>query len=105
MGTFHHDKHALHGMTVVVDTIGPEIAIGRCDDIDASGIILHDADVHRESEGGPTKAEWVAKASQFGVWPRHRRLVIPRQRVTSVRRLGEVGVGRYKIPAMTAGEH
>ena len=50
MGTFHHDKHELHGITVIVDTTGPEIYIGRCDDIVAQGVILRDADVHREGQ-------------------------------------------------------
>lgn len=90
MGTFHDDKHELHGITVVVDTGGEEIFVGRCDDMDDDRVILLDADVHREGEGGASKEEWVRKASQFGVWPRHRRLVLPREQVASVRRLGEV---------------
>jgi len=90
MGTFHHDTHELHGITVVVDTAGPEIFVGRCDDMDGERVILLDVDVHREGEGGESKAEYVAKAARFGVWTKHRRLVIPRDRVTSVRRLGEV---------------
>ena len=32
MGTFHQGKSELHGITVVVDTTGPEIFVGRCDD-------------------------------------------------------------------------
>ena len=32
MGTFHHDKHELHGITVVVDTEGPKVFVGRCDE-------------------------------------------------------------------------
>ena len=30
MGTFHDGLGELHGLTVVVDTRGPQIAIGRC---------------------------------------------------------------------------
>lgn len=91
MGTFHHDKHELHGITVVVDTDGPEIWVGRCDDIDDDKVILRDADGHREGDDGHGKQEWVERASKFGVWAKHKRLVVPRARVTSVRRLGEVG--------------
>jgi len=90
LGTFHDDKHELHGITVVVDTDGEEIFVGRCDDIDAQRVILLDADVHRDGENGEGKEDWVRKAAQLGVWPRHRRLVLPRERVTTVRRLGEV---------------
>jgi hypothetical protein len=91
MGTFHQGKHELHGITVVVDTDGPEVYVGRCDDVNAGGIILHDADVHVDGNEGRSKAEYVRDASRFGVWPKHRLLVVDGTRVTSVRRLGEVG--------------
>jgi hypothetical protein len=90
MGTFHQGKSELHGITVVVDTTGPEIFVGRCDDEDDRGILLHDADVHRDGEGGRTKDEYVRRAAQLGVWKKYDRLLIPRDRIASVRRLGEV---------------
>ncbi len=90
MGTFHHDKSPLHGITVVVDTTGSEVFVGRCDDEDERGIVLHDADVHREGEDGRSKQQYVERASRFGVWKKHDRLFIPRERVASVRRLGEL---------------
>ena len=91
MGTFHHDKHELHGITVVVDTHGAEVYVGRCDDMDAGRVILLDADVHRDGDDGKSKDDWVAQASLYGVFPKHRRLVVDRAQVSSVRRLGEVG--------------
>lgn len=91
MGTFHHDKHELHGITVVVDTEGDEIFVGRCDDMDDERVILLDADVHRQGDDGKSKDDWVGKAAMYGVFPRHRRLVVARTQVTSVRRLGEIG--------------
>ncbi len=90
MGTFHHDKHKLHGITVVVDTDGPEIFIGRCDDMDAERVFLLDVDVHTDGEGGKSKQEYVQRAAQFGTWKKHDRLVVDRARVTSVRRLGDL---------------
>ena len=90
MGTFHHDKHELHGITVVVDTDGPEIFIGRCDDMDAERVFLLDVDFHTDGDGGKSKEEYVKKAAQFGTWKKHDRLVVDRARVTSVRRLGDV---------------
>jgi hypothetical protein len=90
MGTFHHDKHQLHGITVVVDTDGPEVWVGRCDDMDDERLILLDADAHRDGDDGRSKDDWVARAAQYGVWARHRRVVLPRERVTSVRPLGEL---------------
>lgn len=90
MGTFHHDKSELHGITVVVDTSGPEIYVGRCDDMDDERVILLDVDVHRDGEDGKSKDEYVTRAARFGVWARHARLVLDRRDVTSVRRLGEI---------------
>jgi hypothetical protein len=90
MGTFHHDKSALHGITVVVDTAGPEVFVGRCDDEDESGIVLHDADVHCDGDEGRSKQEYLARAARYGVFKKHHRLFIPRERVTSVRRLGDL---------------
>jgi hypothetical protein len=90
MGTFHQNKSELHGITVVVDTDGPEIFVGRCDDMDDDRVILLDVDVHRDGDGGKSKAQYVEKAAMFGIWKQHDHLVIDRARVTSVRRLGEV---------------
>ncbi len=90
MGTFHQGKSELHGITVVVDTTGPEVFVGRCDDEDERGIVLNDVDVHREGEGDRSKEEYVRRAAQLGTWKKHDHLFIPRERVTSVRRLGEI---------------
>jgi len=90
MGTFHQGKSPLHGITVVVDTTGLDIVVGRCDDEDERGIFLHDADVHRAGDGGRSKDEYVQRASRFGVFKKHDHLFIPRDQVASVRRLGEV---------------
>lgn len=90
MGTFHSNKHELHGITVVVDTDGPEIFVGRCDDMDDEHVILLDVDVHQDGDGGRSKADYVTGAAQYGVFKKHQRLVVDRRRVTSVRRLGEI---------------
>jgi hypothetical protein len=90
VGTFHQGKSALHGITVVVDTSGPEVFVGRCDDEDDQVVVLLDADVHREGDGGRSKEQYVERAAQFGVWKRHDRLVIPRAQVTSLRPLGDL---------------
>jgi hypothetical protein len=90
MGTFHSNKGPLHGITVVVDTTGPEVFVGRCDDEDERGIVLFDADVHRDGEDGRSKAQYVEKAAHLGVFKKYGRLFIPREKMASVRRLGDV---------------
>jgi len=90
MGTFHQGKSALHGITVVVDTDGPEVFVGRCDDEDDRGIFLDDVDVHCDGEGGRSKEDYVKRAAQLGVWKKYDHLLVPKARVVSIRRLGEV---------------
>ena len=90
MGTFHQGKNELHGITVVVDTSGPEVFVGRCDDMNEAGILLEDVDVHRDGEGGLSKAEYIEKTARVGVWVKHRRFVVPGETIVSVRRLGEI---------------
>jgi hypothetical protein len=89
MGTFHQGMSEWHGITVVVDTIGPEVFVGRCHDVDDRGVFLHDVDVHREGENGRSKEDYVKRAAQLGVWKKHDHLHIPKDRVVSIRRLGE----------------
>jgi hypothetical protein len=90
MGTFHQGKGELHGITVVVDTDGPEIFVGRCDDVDERGVILHDVDVHCDGDDGRSKEDYVKRAAQLGVWKKYDHMVIPNARVISIRRLGEI---------------
>ena len=91
MGTFHQNKGELHGITVVVDTTGEEVFVGRCDTVTDHGVILLDVDVHRDGDGGRSKAEYVPQAAQFGVWKKHDRVMVPTDRVAKIERLGEVG--------------
>ena len=88
--TFHHDKHELHGITVVVDTPGAAVWVGRCDDIDDEGVILLDADVHRDGEAGKTKQQYLEQVARYGIWKKHDRVVVPRSEVASVVRLGDL---------------
>lgn len=90
MGTFHQDKGELHGITVVVDTDGPEVFVGRCHEVTPAGVLLLDADVHIAGTAGASKDDWVRRAARFGVWGRHRQLLVPHERVSSIRRLGDV---------------
>ena len=88
---FHRGHRSeLHGITIVVDTDGPEVYVGRCDDVLESEVILVDADVHREDEDGLSKAAYLTRAAQYGVWKKLARISIPRDRVLSIRRLAEV---------------
>ncbi len=89
MGTFHHDKHELHGITVVVDTAGPSLYVGRCDDIDGQAVVLLDADVHEDGSGKGTKEDYLRRAAKVGVWKKLDRIAIPLDRVATLRRLAD----------------
>lgn len=88
MGTFHHDKGELHGITVVVRAQGGLTWIGRCDTIDAAGVHLLDADRHEPAPGAPSREAWLAQAAAYGVWPRHPHVLLPAAGVSNVERLG-----------------
>ena len=89
MGTFHHGKGDLHGITVVVDTPGPQVYVGRCDTVTPDGVVLLDGEVHEATAAAP-KAAWIAQAARFGVWKRFDRVVVPSKEVASIVRLGDV---------------
>jgi hypothetical protein len=88
MGTFHDHLGVLHGITVVVDTIGPTVYIGRCHEADDQRVILLDADEHTEQRAGMSKADYVNRAARWGVFARHDRLVVQREQIISIRPLG-----------------
>jgi hypothetical protein len=90
MGTFHQDKSELHGITLVVDTKGPKVFIGRCWDMDDEKVVLLDADEHEDGQDGCSKDEYVRRAAKVGVWKKHERVRIPLMVVASVKRLGEI---------------
>jgi hypothetical protein len=90
MGTFHQNMGPLHGTTVVVDTVGPEVYVGRCEEVVPAGVVLLDADVHRDGDGGRSKGEWLAAAARYGVWKKLDRVLVPQEQVSSVRRLGDL---------------
>jgi hypothetical protein len=78
----------LHGVTVVVDTAGSWIYIGRYHSESERGILLHDADA-REVGTAEQKAAYLARSARLGVFKNTERVVVPRSEVASVRRLIE----------------
>ncbi len=79
----------LHGLTVVIDTTGPRVYIGRYDQEDANGILLHDADV-RDLESIEAKEPYVRRSAKYGVFKNTDRVKVPHAEVVSVRRLSEI---------------
>ena len=90
MGTFHKDTHALHGITVVIDTHGKTVYVGRFHEQDANRILLLDVDVHEDGANGRSKDEFVRRAANLGILKKHDTLEIPLTQVADIRRLGDV---------------
>lgn len=90
MGTFHNGKGELHGITVVVDTKGALVYIGRCWEMDDRRIVLVDADEHEDGQDGRSKEEFIGRAARFGVWKKLDRMSLPLSYVVSVTPLGEI---------------
>lgn len=92
MGTFHHHKGSLHGMTVVVETAGAKVFVGRCDAEAEQGIVLLDVDVHEDGENGRSKEEFLRQVTRVGHWSRHERIEVATAEIRSVTRLGDISV-------------
>ena len=94
MGTFHSGKGELHGITVVVDTKGDMVYVGRCWEMNDEEVVLLDVDEHEDGQDGCSKHEFVRQAAKVGVWKKHDRFVIPRDLVESVTPLGAIPIGQ-----------
>ena len=64
----HAAKGDLHGITVVVDTTGAELYIGRFFEQRGDGIVLLDVARHSDGANGVSKEQYVQTAARFGQW-------------------------------------
>ena len=78
----------LHGFTVVVDTPGRMLYIGRYHSETEDWVLLNDVDA-REHEDAGAKAAYLAKAAKYGVFKNTSSIRVPRADVASVKRLIE----------------
>jgi hypothetical protein len=85
----HRHLGELHGITVVVDTDGP-VYVGRFFEERDDALLLMDAASHEEGTGGVSKAEYLSRAAEYGVWKQYPSVSVPRSSVTSVRRLADL---------------
>ena len=92
MGTFHHDKGELHGITVVVDTKAEELWVGRCDTVTEAHVVLLGADHRAAGDTAPGRDDWLRRAAMVGVHPNHVRVVLPLTEVESIRKQSDVSL-------------
>ena len=88
---FHPGHHALHGVTVLLETKGSESYIGRLDTEDEAGVHLLDVAVHQAQDSGLSKADFVRRTLKFGVRVDRKHAVVPSAEVASLKPLAEAG--------------
>ena len=88
---FHPGHHALHGITVVLDTTGPVTYVGRFDTQDESGVHLLDVAVHDRSDPATSRAEFLRRTLTFGVPVTRKHVVVPSGDVATLVPLSAVG--------------
>jgi hypothetical protein len=84
---FHPGHHELHGITVVVETNGPQTYVGRFDHEDQSGVHLLDVGMHDANLGG-RREDYLDRTARFGVRPDRKHVIVPRKEITAIRKLG-----------------
>lgn len=82
-----HCDDPLHGITVVVETTGTRVVLGRYHSEDADGVLLLDAEV-RDLDG-EDRGHVLARSAKFGVFKNADHVRVPRAEVRSIRRLIE----------------
>jgi hypothetical protein len=90
---FHPGHDELHGITVVVETSGPETYVGRFDRQDDHSAYLKDVGVHRAGDDVEEWPEYLGRTIKFGVKVEHRQLVVPTGDITQILRLSDVVEG------------
>jgi hypothetical protein len=88
--TAHHEVVALVGRTVVLDTAGPILYIGRLRTADASGFWLEEADVHDCREGHASKEQYIVEARLAGVRVNRQRVFVLNAAVISLSALDDI---------------
>jgi len=86
---FHPGHSDLHGITVVVETTGDALFVGRYHEETPSGVLLHDVAEHRPTPAGMSREAFLQKTLKFGVRGQHPHLVVPSSDIRRICRLVE----------------
>lgn len=84
------ELNELMGRTVVLDTAGPVVYMGRLVGCDAGGFWLADADLHNCREGHATREQYISESARDGVHVNRRRIHVFRHAVISISALSDV---------------
>lgn len=81
---FHPGHHALHGITVVLETTGSLAYVGRFDTQDDGGVHLLDVAVHDRSDPASSREEFLRRTLKFGVPVTRKHVVVPSSDVATL---------------------
>jgi hypothetical protein len=87
---FHPGHQALHGITVVVETLGDRTLVGRYDVEDERGVHLLNVGVYEPGTSSASKHDYIRKCARFGVPNDQKHVVVPASEIARITRLGEV---------------
>ena len=105
METNNRDTLELNGVTVVVDTQGPKVYVGRCLEVRNDGIVLLDADEFEQVAGGRSKEQYLTRAAKFGVWKKHDRNFIPNSEIAAAYPLRNLVTQKRSSLATDVADH
>jgi hypothetical protein len=90
-GHVFHPGHAeLHGITVVLETLGSKTYVGRYDSEDTAGVHLLDVGVHDGSTAQGSKEDYIRKSAKFGIRAEHKHVLVPAGDVSRITQLAEI---------------
>lgn len=81
---FHPGHSELHGVTVVLETTGDIVYVGRYHEETAQGVLLHDVAEQRDPAA---RAEFLRRTLKFGVHAQQRDVVVPAGEVRRIVKL------------------
>jgi len=88
---FHPGHHALHGITVVLQTTGTKTYVGRFDAQDDGGVHLLDVAVHEGGDPASSRDEFLRRTLKFGVRVERKHVLVPSSEVATIVPLSTVG--------------
>lgn len=90
MAVFHPDHDELHGFTVVISAKEGVTCIGRWDHEESGFVLLNDANLHRDGDGGQSTADFIKQSALWGVRVNSPRVTLKREDIQNVEKLGDV---------------
>jgi len=86
----HPGHHELHGVTVVIETVGGVTYVGRFDTAAERGVHLLNLAVHDPARSPVSREAFLDRMLRFGVKQDVKFLVIPHDEITNIRRLADL---------------